>query len=608
MGNIFAVVSPENARSKPEGLFRAGLNLARRIKSQAPKNTIDVAYALAASFARRNGSGGEIVTDDATGCWLMAVGSWFHASGYGAGDEEWLLQRAVEKTITRVASGLEGFFVIVFCDARSREVFVVTDLMGGRHCFMRVLRGCVALSTSSLLLAALGDATPDALACEEFLRTGAIYEERTLFREVKKLEPATVYRFADGALAEAIRYWRMSDLDPEAFDGEEAAQRLGERLICVADRIAATYRRPVCDLTGGYNSRLVVAAFLNAGVEFETAVVGHDTDPDVIISRGLSKLIGAPNSRLKPAEALRLRRLEEALRLTDGECDLVHYARVQAPRDGLSARFDVSVSGSCGEIARDYGWNLLFSKVGRRERIDCRELAARCYASDPCSPDLFPPAAAFDIVEHLAMIIGRLNEGLDGWPNTAQIDHAHLTLRMQRRHGRIASGVDQVWPCVSPFMFRSTLETALQTTAHTRRRSRLVRSLMSTLGERLAAYPLEHGYPAAPFTLRYLPQFVPAAWRCAKKAWDTAQDRYFAAQPAPNPDRLRLLRDEEVRETLNPAAMRLGCLIDPSLLRNFLESSRQVCFAFDLQWRRVLAAEMTMRFVDGARQWAVGSG
>jgi asparagine synthase (glutamine-hydrolysing) len=602
MGNIFAVVSPENVWSKPEELFKAGLDLAQRIKSQAPKNTIDVAYARAASFARRNGSGGKMVTDDATGCWLMAAGSWFHANGYGAGDEKWLLRRAVEKTITRVASGLEGFFVIVFCDARSREVFVVTDLMGGRHCFMRVLRDCVALSTSSLLLAALDDATPDALACEEFLTTGAVYEDRTLFREVRKLEPATIYRFADGALTEAIRYWRMTDLDPDAFDGEDAAQCLGERLICAADRIAATYRRPVCDLTGGYNSRLVVAAFLNAGVEFETAVVGLDTDPDVIISRGLSKLIGAPNNRLKPAEVLWGRRLEEALRLTDGECDLIHYARVHSPRDGLSARFDVSVNGSCGEIARDYGWNMLFPKVGRREPIDCRELATKCYAADPCSPDLFPPGAAVDIVGRLAMIISRLNEGLDGWPNTAQMDHAHLVLRMQRWYGRIWSGVDQVWPCVSPFMFRSTLETALQTTAHTRRRSRLVRGLMSMLSHRLAAYPLVHGYPAAPFTLRYLPQFVPAAWRRAKRAWDTAQERCFAAGAAPKPDRLRLLHDEEIRETLNPATMRLGRLIDPSLLRNFLESSREVCFAFDRQWRRVLTAEMTLRFVDGVRE------
>src|SRR5262249_44591804 len=138
MGNIFAVVSPESAHSKSEELFRSGLNLARRIKSQAPKNMIDVANARAASFARRNGSGGEMVIDEATGCWLMAAGSWFHVNGYGAGREKRLLRRIIRKTVARVASGLEGFFVIVFGDARSREIFVVTDLMGGRQCFTRV--------------------------------------------------------------------------------------------------------------------------------------------------------------------------------------------------------------------------------------------------------------------------------------------------------------------------------------------------------------------------------------------------------------------------------------------------------------------------------------
>ncbi len=601
MGNIFVVVAPENSQSRSDELFRTGLKLARRIKSQTPKNTINVAYARAASFARRNGSGGEIVTDDATGCWLMAAGSWFHVNGFGAGEERRLLQRVVERTIERAASGLEGFFVIVFGDARSREVFVVTDLMGARHCFMRVLRDGVALCTSSLLLASLGDATPDPLACEEFLRAGAVYEDRTLFREVKKLEPATIYRFVGGALAGAARYWRMSDLDPEAFDGEDAAQVLGDGLIRAAEQIGATYRRPVLDLTGGYNSRLAVAAFLNAGIEFETAVVGHEADPDVVISKAVSKLIGAPNNRFTPEEPLRLRRLEEALRLTDGECDLIDYARFQAPRDGFPARFDASVNGSCGEIARGYGWGMLFPKIGKRERLDCRRLAARFYASDQSSPDLFPPGDSFDMVDHLAMIIGRLNKGLEDWPNTAQMDHAHLALRFQRWQGRIWSGLDHLRPCVSPFMFRSTLEAALQTTARTRMRSGLVRSLMSMLSHRLAAYPLERGYPPAPFTLSYLPQFVPATWRYAKKAWSRAQERYCGAGAEPKPGRLRLLGDEEVRETLNPATMRLGGLIDPSLLRNFLKASRQACFAFDLQWRRVLAVEMTLRFVDGLR-------
>jgi hypothetical protein len=599
VGNFFVVISGDGAQSKSEELFRAGLKQARRIKSQAPKNMVDVAYARAASFARRNGSGGNLASDDASGCWLLAAGSWFHADGYGSGDESRLLQRIVETSVARVAQGLEGFFAIVFCDARSREVFVVTDLAGSRHCFIRVMGDCVALSTSSLLLAALGDATPDPLGCEEFLRTGAIYEDRTLFREVKKLASATIYRFAGGAATDAIRYWRMADLDPEAFDGDEAARSLGERLILAAQRIARVYRRPVCDLTGGYDSRSVVAAFLSAGIEFETTVAGRDADPDVVISRGLSELIGAPNRRFEHRGEISPERLKQAMLLTDGECELIHYAQVQSLHGELAADFDVSVNGSYGEIARGYWWELLFPKTGRREQVDCRRLAAKRYAADPCSNALFLPGVGLDIVEHLAAIIGRLNRNLAGWPNTAQMDHAYLMLRMQRWQGRIASSTDQIWPCLSPFMFRSVLETALQTTVRTRRRSRLVRNLMTMLSPQLAAYPLEYGHPASPLTLRNLLRFTPVAWRYAGKAWNRANPGRLNRTGAPagsESDRLRLWGDEEVQKTLDPANMRSNSVIDQSRLRDFLESSKLPGFAFDQQWSRLLSVEMTLRF------------
>src|SRR5262249_3376409 len=169
----------------------------------------------------------------------------------------------------------------------------------------------------------------------------------------------------------------------------------------------------------------------------------------------------------------------------------------------------------------------------------CRRLATKRCLTDPCSPDLFPPGDGLDIVEHLAMIIGRLNRNLVEWPNTAQMDHAYLMLRMHRWQGRIASSTDQIWPCLSPFMLRSVLETALQTTVRTRKHSRLVRSLMTMLHPQLAEYPLEHGYPAAPLTLKNLPRFIPAMWRYAEKAWDGVNEKWFdrlAASTETKPD------------------------------------------------------------------------
>jgi asparagine synthase (glutamine-hydrolysing) len=586
-------------------LFRLGLERFGQIKLQEPSGIIDVVFARAATFARHNGSGGKVATDAATGRWLLAAGTWFHADDYFSGDEARLLARIAKDGVARVAQSLEGFFVIVFCDPRVGEVFIITDVMGGRHCFMRAVGGVTALSTSSLLLASLGDAALDATGCEEFLRTGVISEDRTLFREVKKLAPATVYRFADGKLSGAQSYWRMADLDPGAFGGEKAVEQLGEKLISAAKRISRAYSHPVCDLTGGYDSRVVVAAFLSADVPFETTVTGGDDDADVVISKGLAKLIGAPNWHFEPGGEFSLDHLKQALRLTDGECDLVEFARAQELHYKLSASFDVSVSGSYGEVARgDCWWDLLVPKTGKREQIDLYKLASKRYATDPCSPQLFPPGQGLDLVEHFAVMISRLNRGLVDWPNTAQMDHVYLMLRMQRWWGRIASSADQIWPCISPYVFRSVLDTALQTRVDARKNSRLVRHLLAQLQPRLAAYPLEPGYPAMPLNLKSWPRFLPASWRYAGKLWTKTDRKLFNRDSSPSDSeapRLQLWRDEETQETLNPISMRLTALIDSARLSDFLESSRQPHFAFDQQWRRVLTVEMTLRLLDYVR-------
>ena len=601
MGNFFVVISADKARGQSDELFRLGLERSRQIKSQEPGGIVDVVFARAASFVRHNGSGGKIATDAVSGRWLLAAGTWFHSDGYASGEEAKLLARIAEDGAARVAQSLEGFFVIVYCDPRTREVFVITDVVGGRHCFIRTVGGATALSTSSLLLASLGEVTLDATGCEEFLRTGVIYEDRTLFREVKKLAPATIYRFAEGKPAGAQSYWRIADLNPDAFDGEKAVEQLSEKLINAVKRISKAYSNPVCDLTGGYDSRSVIAAFLSAGVPFETTVTGADDDADVVISKGLAKLIGAPNWHFEPGGEYALDHLKQALRLTDGECDLVEFARVQELHYKLSASFDVGVNGMYGEVARgDGGWDLLFPKTGKREQLDFYKLASKRYATDPGSPQLFPPGLGLDLVEHFAVMISRLNRGLIDWPNTTQMDHAYLMLRMQRWWGRIASSADQIWPCLSPFVFRSVLDTALQTSVDARKNSRLVRHLLARLQPRLAAYPLGPGYPAMPLDLKSWPRFLPASWRSAGKLRNKTDRKLFSRNSSPadsEAPRLQLWRDEETQETLNPVNMRLNSLIDSLRLNDFLESSRQPDFAFDQQWRRVLTVEMALRLL-----------
>ncbi|HJT75929.1 MAG TPA: hypothetical protein VJ739_01905, partial [Gemmataceae bacterium] len=460
MSNFLVVLAADDRRAEAEQAFRSGLDFARTVKGQRPGRVLETNGAWVAAFPRRNGSGAPVVTDPSTGCWLLAAGTYFDAAGCAVGAEARLLTRFLEVGPERLTRELEGFFVLVVGDPRSRETVVITDLVGSCHCFIREWEAGVALSGSSLLLAGLGECRLDPVGCQEFLRTGIIYEDRTVYREVRKLGPASITRFRGGAGKGGRHYWRISDVTPNSLDGPAAVRALGEALVGVARKVAAAFPRAVCDLTGGYDSRALVAMFRTAGVPFTTVVAGPADSPDVTVANGLARLAGLPHLHVPPTPPS-LDRLEDALRLTDGEFDLVEYARILAIHERLAERFDVSLNGSFGEVARGYWWGLLFPRAGRCLPLDATMLARCRYAAQPSDPSLFPPGQRLDLVGHFSDMIGRANAGLAGLPNCVQLDHTYLMMRMQRWQGRIASSTDQLWPCLQPFLCRSVLEPAL---------------------------------------------------------------------------------------------------------------------------------------------------
>lgn len=606
MGNFLVIIPAKGAAAEAKRRFSSALNAAREIRSQVPSKSVESDWALAAAFPRLNGSGGEIATDPETGSWLLSSGTWFHEKGYSSGAESRLLRRYLETDAQRLGRELEGFFVLVVGDARTHEVVVITDIIGSCHCFERSLGNGIALSGSSLLLAALGDIHLDLAACQEFVYTGIIYEDRTFYKEVRKLGPASVFRFAEGAKRSEERYWRATEVKSESLGGDSAVDALWQGMTRAAKRVHALQPNSVCDLTGGYDSRALVAAFLGAGVRCPTAVFGDAKSADVRISQALAQRLGLPNLHSEPMKQISFDQVLACLPLTDGEYDLINYAQIREIHQGLSAQFGISINGSFGEVARGYWWELLFPRIGARGPLDAHKLAARRYAAQRFDASIFPAGERLDLTEHFAGVIERTNAGLSDLPNTFQMDHAYLMMRMQRWQGRIASSTNQIWPCLSPFMFRSVVETMLGTRAMLRWRGLMIRKMLARFAPQMARYRLEHGFPAEPANWKNFYRFFPLANYFGGKVMGKISGKLGLKKTAEPGDgsvdsQLQLWRDERVEQLLTPAKMQLAAYVDPAALGNFLTRSRQKGFPFAEQWARILSLECALQAAARAR-------
>ena len=588
---IFVAISAPPDPSASENLYPQALQAGRNLFGRLPESTVSKNWCLATSFRRENGFGSGIATDVASGNWIAVAGTCFHSSGATAA--EGLLKHAFSASLDQFAQSIHGFFAIVLGNSKTQELTVITDIIGSCHLYLRQISGHAILSTSSLLLASLAEVSLDPLSSQEFLGMGVIYEDRSLYREIQKLPAASVITFKDGVEVGRRSYWEPSRLSPESLTSAQATELLWNHLVSAATQIDNRFEGIVCDLTGGYDSRAMAAAFLGAERLFTTAVSGPSDTADVTISRGLAAKLGLQNLHSPPGEAPAFDDLRAAVQLTDGEYDVVEYSAITRIHRALSRNFQISINGSFGEVARGYWWELLFPHTGARQALDSHKLSAGRYAWNSAN-DLFQKQFQVNLVDHMAAVVTRNTADLAGSPNTFQMDVAYLRMRMQHWQGRIASSTDRIWPCLSPFMFRPVLETMLQSPHAARQRSLLIRQMLAKYQPVLAEYPLEHGYPAAPMSVGNFWRFWPLVPYYGQRVSLKLASRFATGKSAAKQESLssRLWKMDEVREVLDTQRMRTSSVLAPQALISFLESSKQPGFSRQAEWNRLLSIEM----------------
>jgi asparagine synthase (glutamine-hydrolysing) len=175
---------------------------------------------------------------------------------------------------------LDGMFAIALHDTRDGTLRLYTDRLGKKPLFHARLADGTVLFASELGALARHpgvSAEIDPLAVDQYLSYRVIPAPHTIYRDVRKVPPATCVRF-DARSADAHRYWRVT-FTTRVEDGAEARERVDALLRDAVDARLAAEVPLGAMLSGGLDSSLVVALASRAlGRPIHTFSVGFD-DP-----------------------------------------------------------------------------------------------------------------------------------------------------------------------------------------------------------------------------------------------------------------------------------------------------------------------------------------
>lgn len=542
--------------------------------------------------------------------WITGVGAWLFSdksgkSGLEALQDRWASSEDGQRL--RLMLELDGMFGLFLPGRASAQCFVCTDCLGSLHLYvMQIADGCVMISTSSLVLAAVRRFGWDKEALQQYFSYGSVFEGRSLFEGVTKLPAGSVVEIGPNGPTSAQVYWRPADYCHDRVPRIGGAEELASCLKDIVSRIASAYKKPILDLTGGFDSRAVFGAMINAGHAFQTITVGELDDADVEVARHISEAFQCPHvvqPRFDQDVESVWRRCWNAVALVDGETDVLEYIGALRTHEWSSSQFDCSLNGSLGEICKGQWWEAMLPYIGRRGHweADSRSVAISRFAVQDTPDTLLSFGFERSLVDCYTEIVREATKEVRDLPNTALVDLAYLKLRMQRWQGRYSSATLRIWPCWSPFAFRQVLELALSSPKEVRIRHRLMRRLIEYQNPRLARFPLAQGYPALPLRWDTFHLFYPlvrevgykASQHLARRlAWQARLSESTSQSPLD-----RLSKTDEGAELLNPQNMMTKELYQTDRLCRFL-SGRNGSRGDESVKGRILTLEMVARVVS----------
>lgn len=297
------------------------------------------------------------VTNEEKNCFLI-----FHGELYGTAvqnDPEYVLKQYIEKGDACI-SNLNGIFHFAVYDRRTEQIKLFSDKFGLQPLYY-------ALSSDGIIFAAQVKAilkdekfgkTPDYESFADFLHYGQILGQKTLFKNIKLLAPASVLTFNLENSEVSLKKYRHLEqlfLTKNTDDYNTSAKDVIPFLLDSILKRSANKDILGLSLSGGLDSRGILAGFGENAEGLFTYTLGLPGCADQKLSEKMSRVaktrhefIELDQNYLQDFETMAM----EMIRLSDGMYHPHESTEMLALEYFKRAEFKILLRGHGGEIAK----------------------------------------------------------------------------------------------------------------------------------------------------------------------------------------------------------------------------------------------------------------
>jgi hypothetical protein len=422
---------------------------------------------------------------------------------------------------------LDGQFVWACYDAERGEVSIATDPFGMQALYLAERGGKTYLSTSALALAKHLRARPSPLGVSVYLRAGYQFGAVTNWDGIERLEPGTRVTFtARGPVRET--YWRPSvDEAITEMSLDEAAEHCRQIAAkTYQSRYGAQPALSWCDLTGGYDSRLLALLLREAGANFVVNTVGDERNPDVRIAAQLAEIAGwdwtnfdVPNDWPELLPKL----IPAAVGWGDCHLDALQLAEVLWFHIEKARVHPTLYIGGGGEHFRSYAWEQEFLNGGRSTRVNLDNWVDMKMLK-PVNTEIFIEDPSAMVREDFRRRMAAYAEPYSSYLNTVQLDMLYA-YKCTGHFGAYLSAASGVISAELPFYLKPVFNAAFSTSHRNRGAHRLMRRMIEMLDPQLASVETAKGGPAQTPRLTNLYRFAPYYRQLARKGVTKISER-----------------------------------------------------------------------------------